>query len=162
MKSRSLWLLILSLIASCMLPSCVPVDPYYGSSVSTSYGVSTGTMYRSYPSYGGYGGSYYSPGYSSYGHSYTHRACGSCGYNPCRCSSHRQYASSHNHSSHNHSSSKPKDGHGRITLLRGSDGDHSNRPQGSHPKEWYQKRGYDLKEYKYKDEAGHTHNKKKR
>jgi hypothetical protein len=46
--------------------------------------------------------------------------------------------------------------HGKLKLVGGSDGDHPNRPQGAHNKEWYQKRGYDLKDYKVKDEDGHV------
>jgi hypothetical protein len=168
MNLKSLFGSLFAAFLAVTVTSCVPIDPYYGDAGYSSTSYSSGTVYRSSPVYvddssygygggygGGYGTRYSTPGYSSgYFGGHTVRACSICGHNPCSCS-----RSSHT-DSHDHDS-RPSDGHGRITLLRGNDGDHGSRPEGTHSREWYEKRGYDLKEYKYKDEAGHTHGKKR-
>jgi hypothetical protein len=155
MKTPNLPVLFLAIAA--VLPSCVPIDPGLG--YSTPY-YDGGGYYQTpvYPAYGGLGG-YSSPYYGGVGRA----RCNACGYSPCRCATRRVSPSRYGHDDHDHdhrSSSSKKDSHGRITLLGG--GGSANRPQGTHNREWYEKRGYDLKDYKYKDEAGHVHNKKKK
>ncbi len=175
---HSLRLLCLSVLCL-FLKSCIPVDPYY-SQVGYSR---PSTVYRSSPSYSTrsyYDDSdYLTPGYSSgyrgssytgygYGHSTYRSTCHSCGYNPCRCSTHAYSSRSRTSSSHDHDhdhkpsrSSGSSNSSNRIKLLGGGDGDHSNKPDGYHSREWYQKRGYDLKEYKYKKEDGDVVKKKR-
>jgi hypothetical protein len=135
---------LLTLLLS--LTSCLMVDPY-GPTTSyydDGYGYGGGGYY-SRPSYygGGYGSGYGYSSYSSYGNSY----CSVCHHCPCTCS--------HSHTTTHRSSSSSDEG--RIHLLKGSDGDHSNRPDGAHSRDWFEKRGYDVDQYKWQKSDGSTH-----
>ena len=140
-------LLLLSLLTVALLPSCEVMDTGY--STGSYYGgggyVNRPTYYNTYDSdyydYG-YAGRPYGGGYYRGGRYYN----GSGVYCPPE--------NYHNHSSH--SSSRSSSG-SAIKLIRGNDGDHPNRPEGYHSKEWYQKRGYDLSDYTHKHRDGEVH-----
>jgi hypothetical protein len=124
---------ILALLSLLLLPSCVDLGSSY---VSSGYG-------------SGYSSPSYGSGYDDYGYgtrSYSRPSYGGSYYREADCDD-------HNHGSSRSSSSK-RDNDEKIRLVRGSDGDHDTRPSGSHTKEWYQHRGYDLHKYTYKDEDG--------
>lgn len=116
------------------LVSCIAYD---------SYGYSPG-----YYDDGYYSETYYRPA-SSYGSSYYYRSghrCSICGYDPCRCS--------HRSSSHHHDDD---DDDRKIKLFGGSQRGKPDRPEGWHSVDWYKSRGYNLKNYSYKDDDGDVH-----
>lgn len=140
-------LLSLSLLAAVLLPSCEVLDTGY--STGSYYGggyVSRPSYYNTYDSdyYNyGYAGRPYDGGYYRSGRYYNRAGV----YCPPE-----QYHK-HNHSSHSSSNRSSS----AIKLIRGNDGDHPNRPEGYHSKEWYKQRGYDLKDYTHKHRDGEVH-----
>jgi hypothetical protein len=139
-------LLSLSLLTAVLLPSCEVMDTGY--STGSYYGgggyVSRPAYYNTYDSdyYNyGYAGRPYDGGYYRSGRYYNRYGV----YCPPE-----QYHKHSSHSSSNHSGSA-------IKLIRGNDGDHPNRPEGYHSKEWYKQRGYDLSDYTHKHRDGEVH-----
>jgi hypothetical protein len=127
-------------------------DPYYGN--------------RGY----GYGRGYYD-------HHTTVVVCRSCGYNPCRCGhrssySHRGHDHSYNHGRRHYdrddndslrrayrdkisSRSSESRSQEKIRLTDyNQKKSHGNLPDGYHSREWFEKRGYDLKKNSYKNQDG--------
>ena len=130
-KSARQFLAIVALaIAASTLSSCVYLDDY-GPPYSSYHRAPSSTTYHT--SSFGYGGRSYYGGRPYYGGRYYdyHRGHG------------------HYHKSHHDD---------RIKLTGGSQKGKPNRPTGYHSRDWYEKRGYNLSNYKHKHEkSGKTH-----
>ncbi len=165
---KNLLRLLLILCTVIALPSCVSMDPYgyNGGSYNDSYNDSP--FYSTSPSYSRpyYGGNSYYGGGGYYGSGYSHRVsvCRVCGHNPCSCRA--------SHASHSYVPPRNRDrddrsdrdrdrdrnsgGGNRIKLTTGRD----NLPQGYHSKDWFEKRGINVRSHSYVKENGEKHKKR--
>jgi hypothetical protein len=121
--------------------------------------------------FGSGGGGYYDRGYGYRSSGY----CNTCGYNPCRCSSHSGYRSSYsshyghdNHSGfsssrsrsssssdHDHKAEHPH-AHDTYAVAGGSLRSTQTKPSGYHSLDWYKSRGYDTGKLKLVNEHGQS------
>lgn len=136
--------------AALLLGACVSPYPYGG---------------YAYDDYG-YDQPYYGPGTYVAPGGYVG---GGVGYGVSRYRSHHYYGDDHHdhhehrdHDRHRHGSTghREESGHQQgedLKLVRYRQGEHGSVPRGYHSREWFEKRGYDLKSNTFQARDGHRH-----